>query len=95
MKSHELSLGEALKIFLNKSPMRHKLNEARVKQLWEELMGKAITKFTDDIQLHDSRLIITTHVAPLKQELMYSREKIKQLFNEALQEQLIEEVIIR
>ncbi|MBX5438139.1 MAG: DUF721 domain-containing protein [Thermoflavifilum sp.] len=95
MHSHELSLGDALKAFLAKSPVKHKLNEVRIQQLWEELMGKAVSKYTDSIQFANGTLIITTHVAPLKQELMFSREKIKQLINEALQEPLVEEVMIR
>ncbi|MBX6380036.1 uncharacterized protein DUF721 [Thermoflavifilum aggregans] len=95
MHSNELSIGEALKAFLDKSPMRQKLTEVRIRQLWEELMGKAVSKYTDNIQFVKGTLIITTHVAPLKQELMFSREKIKELFNESLQESLIEEVIIR
>jgi len=75
--------------------MRHKLYEVRIQQLWEELMGKTVARYTEKIEWKQGKLIITTHVAPLKQELMFSRDRIKQLFNDALEEALIEEVIIR
>lgn len=38
-------------------------------------MGKTIANYTDDIKLIEGQLIITTSVAPLKQELIYQREK--------------------
>jgi hypothetical protein len=95
MSHNEVSLAEALKVFLNKSPMRHKLYEMRIQQLWEELMGKTVARYTDRVEWKQGKLIITTPVAALKQELIFSRERIKQLFNDALEEALIEEVIIR
>ena len=43
----------------------------------------------------DGKLMITTTVAPLKQELNYSKDKIIKLVNEMLGERLVREVIIR
>lgn len=91
----ETSLGDALRAYLHTSPLRHKLNEYRIQALWEKQMGKAISRYTDSISLRQGKLIITTAVAPLKQELNFSRETIKQRFNEALGEPVIETVIIR
>ncbi|MBL7722284.1 MAG: DUF721 domain-containing protein, partial [Chitinophagaceae bacterium] len=45
-------------------------------------------------QIIGDKLIITTSVAPLKNELIYQKEKIKQRVNEALQQKVINEVII-
>lgn len=91
----ETSLGDALRAYLRHSPFRQQMNEYRVQALWEKEMGGAISRYTDSVKLIGSRLIITTSVAPLKQELSFSREKILQRMNEALGERLVEEVIIR
>lgn len=58
-------------------------------------MGKTISRYTESIQLIDSKLIITTHVAPLKQELNYAKDKIIKLVNEMLGEVAVKEVIIK
>jgi hypothetical protein len=58
-------------------------------------MGKTIANYTDDIQLIDHKLMITTHMAPLKQELIFQREKIKNRLNEMLNEHAIHEVIVK
>jgi len=39
--------------------------------------------------------LISTSVAPLKQELSYSKDKIIKLVNEMLGEQVVREVVIR
>lgn len=92
---NEIHLGDALREYLRHSPFRKKMNEYRVQVLWEKEMGKTISRYTDSIRLVNNSLIITTSVAPLKQELSYSKEKIQQRMNEALGERLIDKVIIK
>ncbi|RYG30528.1 MAG: DUF721 domain-containing protein [Chitinophagaceae bacterium] len=47
------------------------------------------------MQIFGDKLVVTTNVAPLKQELMYQKEKIIQRVNEALGQKIIREVIIQ
>ena len=67
----------------------------RIEDIWEELMGKTISKYTDKIQVINSTLFISTSVAPLKNELIYQKEAIKERVNEALGEKLVKEVVIK
>jgi hypothetical protein len=89
------SMGDALKEFMDKSRMKPRLTEVRIQENWEQMMGKTISRYTENIQLIDGKLMITTTVAPLKQELNYSKDKIIRLVNEMLGERLVKEVIIR
>ena len=91
----ELSLGEALKQFLNKSRLKRQVQALQIEEAWEQIMGKTISKYTDKIEIHGNTLYINTAVAPLKQELLYQKEKIIQLVNEALGEKVIKEVVIK
>lgn len=95
MAAQELSLGDALKLFLSRSPLKPRLDAIRIEEKWEQLMGKTIAKYTGSLQLVNKKLIITTTAAPLKQELSYSREKIIRLINEAFGEEIVKEVIIK
>jgi len=88
-------MGDALKEFMDKSRMKPRLTEVRIQENWEKMMGKTISRYTENIQLIDGKLMITTTVAPLKQELNYSKDKIIKLVNEMLGEKLVREVIIR
>jgi len=91
----EVSLQEALQQILQNSRFKSRIQALQIKDMWEELMGKTIANYTDDIQLIDHKLMITTHMAPLKQELIFQREKIKNRLNEMLNEHAIHEVIVK
>jgi hypothetical protein len=58
-------------------------------------MGKTIARYTDKIQIQGHTLYISTTVAPLRQELLYQKEKIIARVNESLGEKVISEVVIR
>lgn len=91
----ELSIGDALKQFLRKSKLKGNIQALQITDIWEKLMGKTIARYTDKIQIINRTLFITTTVAPLKNELMFQKDKIMQRVNEALGENLINEIIIR
>ena len=91
----EYSLGDALKQFLNKSRFKGSIQALQIEEVWEQIMGKTIAKYTEKIQIHGNTLYITTTVAPLRQELLYQKEKIIQRVNEALGERTVKEVVIK
>jgi Dna[CI] antecedent, DciA len=91
----EHSLKDAIQQFLKASKIRGPIQAMQIEEVWEHLMGKTIARYTDKIQLFGNKLIITTHVAPLKQELNFQKEKIKQRVNETLKENIVAEVIIQ
>lgn len=91
----ELSMQEAMQQFLKHSRLKHGVQAVQIEELWEELMGKTIARYTDKIQIIGSTLFITSTVAPLKHELMYQREKIIERVNEALGEKTIKDVVVK
>ena len=88
-------MGDALKEFLKKSRLGGRINALKIEDVWENLMGKTIAKYTEKIQIINNTLYITTHVGPLKQELMYQKPQIISRVNEALGENVITEVVIK
>lgn len=91
----EFSISEAIQQFLDKSRIKGDIQAMQIGDVWEAIMGKTIAKYTDKLQIIGDKLIITTHVAPLKQELFYQKEKIKQRVNEAFGKRIVNDVIIQ
>ncbi len=91
----EYSISEAIGEFLKGSRLKGDLQALQIEEIWEKLMGKTIARYTDKLQIIGNKLIITTNVAPLKNELIYQREKIKQMVNEAMKQEIIKEVIVQ
>ena len=71
------------------------LHQARIKTAWRDLMGATIAGYTQAIYLRNRKLYLTIDSPSLRQELSMSRDKIRGILNEELQEEYIEEVIIR
>lgn len=91
----EYSIGQALKFFLDKSKLKNNVRAFEITAIWEKIMGKTIAKYTEKIQIINRTLFITTPVAPLKNELLFQKEKIIQRVNEAFGENLINDVVIQ
>ncbi len=88
-------MGDAIQQFLNQSRIKGDIQAMQIEDIWEAIMGKTIARYTDKLQIIGDKLIITTNVAPLKKELLYQKEKIRQRVNEALKQKVINEVIIQ
>jgi predicted nucleic acid-binding Zn ribbon protein len=91
----QYSLSQALQQFLKQSRLKGNIQALQIEEVWEELMGKTIARYTDSIQIVNHTLFISTSVAPLKNELLFQKEKIIQRVNEALGEKVIRDVVIR
>ena len=91
----EFSLGDAIQQFLNKSRLKGDIQALQIEDVWEQVMGKTVARYTEKLQLYGDKLIVTTNVAPLKQELAYQKDKIIQRVNEALGNLVVREVIIQ
>jgi hypothetical protein len=91
----EYSLGDALRKFLDNSRLKGAVQALQIGDVWEQIMGKTIARYTDKIQIHGHTLYIDTSVAPLRQELLYQKDNIMQRVNEALGEPVIKEVVIK
>ena len=91
----EISIGDALREFLKQSKLRTGIQALQIEDAWEKIMGKTIAKYTDKIEIINQTLFISSAVAPLKNELLYQKEKIIERVNEALGEKVVKEVVIR
>lgn len=94
-KKNDLSLQEAMKDMLKEYRLKPQFDETRVKMLWEKLMGKTIATYTSNISVKKNVLYLTILSAPLKHELSYAKDKIKNLLNEEMGEEYVKDVVIR
>lgn len=89
------SIGEALNLLFERSKWKPKAVELRLRQEWEQVVGKTISKYTRNLLLNGSVLTIYCDVAALKQELYFGREQLLVRINEYLGEHYISEIIVK
>jgi len=96
LKTRQFStLKDVLDDMIREMRIGDKMLEMKVKKIWFEQMQGIIAKNTKYIHLRESILHISIESSVLKQELFMAREKICQIINERLGENVIKEVIIR
>jgi hypothetical protein len=91
----EFSMQDAIQQFLKQSRLKSGMQALRIEEIWEQIMGKTIAKYTDKIEIINHTLFINTAVGPLKNELLYQKDRIIERVNEALGEKVITEVVIK
>jgi predicted nucleic acid-binding Zn ribbon protein len=93
-RKNDISIGQALDLMVTELKLKGKLDESRIRERWAEIMGKPIAKYTSSISLRDGKLYIKVESAPLRNELNYSRDKIKEMFNKEIGEGVVKDVIV-
>jgi hypothetical protein len=89
------NMGDAIKQFLKSSRLNGDIQALQIEDVWESIMGKTVARYTEKIKIINKTLYITTTVAPLKQELLYQKETIKQRVNEALGSGVVTEIVVQ
>lgn len=93
-KKNDHSLGEAIDQFIRKQQLSDEVHEARMKSYWPELMGPAVVRQTAQLWFKDGKLYVRLSHPILRQELQYSKDKIKEEMNKVLLQAVIKEVIL-
>lgn len=89
------SVGEALNLLMEKSHWKPKVNEMRMRDEWETIVGRTISKYTRNISLYNRVLTIYSDVAPLKQELQLGREMLVKRINEHFGEHVVDDIAVK
>lgn len=91
----EYSIGDALKEFMDQSRLKGSIQSLQLEDAWEKIMGKTCAKYTDKLQIIGDTLIVTTSVAPLKQELVFQKDKIIERVNEIFGQKVIRKLVVQ
>ncbi|MCF8331155.1 MAG: DUF721 domain-containing protein [Bacteroidales bacterium] len=94
-KDNQQLLGDIVRQLVDYYGLGSKLDEINIGHLWDENMGQMIAKHTNNIYLHEKTLVIELDSAALRNELAYGKERIRNMINEGLKKNLVEEVIVK
>lgn len=93
-RRNEQSLGEALSHLIDAGGMREKMDELDITSWWDEVVGGMIARHTLGITLRKGKLGVRVDSAPLRQELSYMRDTIKELLNRRMDREVVKEIVL-
>ncbi|GAA4106532.1 DUF721 domain-containing protein [Aquimarina addita] len=88
-------ISDVLKDFVNQNKLQSGLDKVEVRDVWEQIMGSAIHKYTRNIKLDRTTLYVELTSSVLREELSYGKEKIISNLNETLGRDLIKKLVLR
>lgn len=88
-------LGDILRNMQQDPRYKAKLLQKKIENGWLEIMGKWISRETRSIRVADGRLTLKIASAPLREELTFMKDQIRDKINTLLGEDYITEVIVR
>lgn len=91
--SNEISIKEAIKQLMKAYRLDDKMNELRLINSWEKVVGKLISKHTTNLYIKNKKLFVRLDSAALKTELSYSKEKIIGMLNQEVGEKVIDKIV--
>jgi hypothetical protein len=81
---------------LNRNDVLKKgIARVKIEEIYKEKMGQVIFSYTEKIFLRNGKLYITLKSAPLKFEMIQSKNALKDIINETLGTIVVEEIIIK
>ncbi|MDX9750811.1 MAG: DUF721 domain-containing protein [Flavobacteriales bacterium] len=93
-KPNERSLSDALGDMIKDFGLRGKLDESAIRADWEHVCGAMIARHTTGLRLHNGRLHVKVDSAPLRQEMTFMRDELRERLNARLGRDVVKEVAV-
>ena len=94
-KSNQQSIGTLIRKLLKNQKLEGRLKELDVLKLSEELLGKNLMKYINDLSVKNGTLIIKVKSAVVRNELSYQKSEIIKKINEQVGNEILKEIILK
>ncbi len=94
-KSNEYTLKQAIEEMMNTYRLQGKIDEVKLLNGWEKVMGSVIAKYTRKIHIEGRVLYVELNSAALREELSYGKSKMVKLLNEEAGGNVIDDIVLR
>jgi len=94
-KDEPQGIGEVLQQFAKANKLELGLDNAKIEELWEKLLGPGVQAYTESLRLSGSTLYVGLTSSVLREELSYGKDNVIAMLNEGLQKDCIKKLVLR
>jgi hypothetical protein len=91
-RTNEKSLGKILEDVIKDNNLGDGITQARINEIWVELMSRPILSRTTKLRFINKTLTIYLTSSVIRNELDYQKEELKKQFNERLGDATIDKI---
>lgn len=75
--------------------MREKMDELDIATAWDHVVGGMVARHTVSVRLRAGKLTVRVDSAPLRHELSYMRDTLKEILNRRAGRVVVEEIVLQ
>ncbi len=94
-RENDYTLKQVIEQLLKAYKWDDRLDEARLKDSWEKVVGGIIGKHTTGMVIRKKILYVSLDSSALRNDLMMSRSKIVNMLNDEVGKKVIEDIVFR
>ena len=94
-KSNTEKLSQVLRNYIEENKLQPKLSELNIVDSWEEMMGKTVASYTEELRISNGTLFVKVSSPILRNELVMMREQMKKRLNENAGAEVIRQIVFR
>ena len=88
------SMKDLMQSFIKENNLTKGMQKLKIEEVWEQLMGAGVVSYTERVELQNKTLIIKLTSSVLREELSYGKEKIIQMINQEMGEELVKKLLL-
>ena len=94
-KTESEKVGGVILQYLREMGLETPLNEHRLINAWDTVLGPAVSKYTNELKIYNQVLFVTVSSAALRNELMMRRTELVTRLNAQVGAQVITQIVLR
>jgi len=94
-RKETMSLGQVLKDLLKEQHLDAKINETKVINAVEEVLGAHLSSYITQKSIYNKTLFISVSSSVVRSEMMMIRQKMVTLLNEKIGETVITNIVVK
>ena len=94
-KTDSEQVGGVILQYLREMGLETPLNEHRLIQAWDKVLGQSVSRYTKEIRIYNQVLFVTISSAALRNELMMRRTELVSRLNAEAGAQVITQIVLR
>lgn len=94
-RTNSESIGNLIRQYLRQQGLESPLNEHRLIQGWEHVMGPIIARYTNDLTIRNQTLYVRLTSPVIRQELYMQRRELTARLNEYVGAQVISDIVFQ
>jgi len=94
-KTDSEQVGGVILQYLREYGLETPLNEHRLIQAWDKVLGPSVARYTKELRIYNQVLFVTVSSAALRNELMMRRTELVARLNAQAGAQVITQIVLR